>query len=119
MSDTIQPEAREQALSPAQALVQAIDRNTRAILAMARLLSERLPLHEDVLLTDEGPVKRSQWTQAQSEAAYRSRLGWAAEAPLPSVDRDMIEQALAKARAGTPQAGDKPGDLSRRVGATQ
>jgi hypothetical protein len=92
----------DQALSPAAAVVQAIDRNTRSILAMARLLSERLPLpkQEDVLVTDEGTVKRSVWTQAQSEAAYRARLGWAAEEEItpPATDRDLMDAALASAR---------------------
>jgi hypothetical protein len=83
----------DQALSPAEAVVQAINRNTRAILATARLLSERLPL--------PGPQLPSVVTQEQSEAAYRARIGVYVEeeSTRPATDRDLIEAALASARA--------------------
>lgn len=113
-----------------QAVVRAINHNTRAILALARLLSERLssPLKvEGVFMTDDGPVAQSNWTPAMSEAAARARLGvhahphptdpalvvvpGLAEAigealdQDPTTDREMIEEGLRLVR----QRADKVG----------
>ncbi len=91
----------DQPLTPAQAVTQAINHNTRAILALARLLSERLPVPakpkvEDVYVTDDGPVSRSNWTPAMSEAAARARLGVHAH-PHPTDPALMVVPGLAEA----------------------
>lgn len=88
----------EPALTPAQAVTRAINHNTRAILALARLVSERLPAAEPV---------RSVVTQEQSEAAYRARMGVYEEddGPREPTDRELIEHGLRLARIRSERVG--------------
>ena len=79
-------------LTAAGVIVRAINSNTHAILALARLISERMPARVVSV--------RDVVTQEESEAAYRARVGYMMEVE-PS-DRELVEQALAQAREATP-----------------
>lgn len=77
----------------AELLVEAVNQNTRAILALARLLSERLSPR----------VERSVMTQEESEAAWRARMPSHMvdqdEEPSSPSDRDLLQAAVNKAAA--------------------
>ena len=92
----------KQILSQAD-IAEAIGLNTRAILAMVRLLSERMPARPtpqaDVLVTPGRTLPlRSMVTREESEAAYHARVGYSVS------DREMIEDHLNPTRERRPES---------------